>query len=89
MVNTSLDKLEPGDCTPNKQTGKMSKALKEAYDIAEERHDLDYFKNMLDDRAQPLQIPGLKKHKSIDGLFKPQRTSLAELDPNSFTPSPS
>lgn len=39
MVNTSLDKL----------TGKMFKALKEAYDIAKERHDLDYFKNMLDE----------------------------------------
>ncbi|KAH0312646.1 hypothetical protein KCU74_g13629, partial [Aureobasidium melanogenum] len=52
MVNTSLTKLEPGDCTPDKQTGKMSKALKEAYDIAEERHDLDYFKNMLDEFMQ-------------------------------------
>ncbi|KAH0058963.1 hypothetical protein KCU72_g2566, partial [Aureobasidium melanogenum] len=46
MVNTSLTKLEPGDCTPDKQTGKMSK---EAYNTAEERHDLDYSKNMLDE----------------------------------------
>ncbi|KAG9646206.1 hypothetical protein KCU95_g16067, partial [Aureobasidium melanogenum] len=76
MVNTSLTKLEPGGCTPDKQTGKMSK---EAYDNAEERHDLDYFKNMLDEfkksssrsRAQALQTPDLKKHKSIDSLFKP------------------
>jgi hypothetical protein len=52
MVNTSLTKLEPGDCTPDKQTGKMSKALKEAYDIAEERHDLDHFKNMLEEFMQ-------------------------------------
>ncbi|KAI5277011.1 hypothetical protein E4T47_00226 [Aureobasidium subglaciale] len=52
MVNTSLAKLEPGECTPDKQTGKMSKALKEAYDIAEERHDLDYFKNMLEEFMQ-------------------------------------
>ena len=52
MVNTSLTKLEPGECTPDKQTGKMSKALKEAYDIAEERHDLDYFKNMLEEFMQ-------------------------------------
>ncbi|KAG9914461.1 PIN domain-like protein, partial [Aureobasidium melanogenum] len=40
-------------------------------------------------RAQALQTPDLKKHKSIDSFFKPQRTPLAELDPNSFTPSPS
>ncbi|KAI4790971.1 hypothetical protein E4T45_13067, partial [Aureobasidium sp. EXF-8846] len=52
MVNTSLTKLEPGECTPDKQTGKMSKALKEAYDIAEERHELDHFKNMLEEFMQ-------------------------------------
>ncbi|KAI5202879.1 PIN domain-like protein [Aureobasidium subglaciale] len=40
-------------------------------------------------RAQVLQTPDLKKHKSIDSFFKPRRTPLAELDPNSFTPSPS
>lgn len=33
--------------------------------------------------------PDLKKHKSIESFFKPTRTPLAELDPNSFTPSPS
>lgn len=52
MVNTSLTKLEPGECSLDKQTGKMSKALKEAYDIAEEQHDLDYFKNMLEEFMQ-------------------------------------
>ncbi|KAI4105539.1 MAG: hypothetical protein LQ339_003381 [Xanthoria mediterranea] len=31
----------------------------------------------------------LKSNKSIDVFFKAQRTPLAELDPNSFTPSPS
>ena len=31
----------------------------------------------------------LKSNKSIDAFFKAQRTPLAELDPNSFTPSPS
>ncbi|KAH0562091.1 hypothetical protein GP486_003207 [Trichoglossum hirsutum] len=30
-----------------------------------------------------------KNCKSIDTFFKPRRTPLAELDPNSFTPSPS
>jgi exonuclease-1 len=39
--------------------------------------------------AQRVQTPELKKHKSIDSFFRPQRTPLAELDPNSFTPSPS
>jgi len=33
--------------------------------------------------------PELKKHQSIESFFKPRRTPLAELDPNSFTPSPS
>ncbi|KAI4284517.1 MAG: hypothetical protein L6R38_001340 [Xanthoria sp. 2 TBL-2021] len=31
----------------------------------------------------------LKPNKSIDAFFKAQRTPLAELEPNSFTPSPS
>ena len=31
----------------------------------------------------------LKKNKAIDTFFKPKRVPLAELDPNSFTPSPS
>ncbi|KAL8971883.1 MAG: hypothetical protein Q9183_000831 [Haloplaca sp. 2 TL-2023] len=32
---------------------------------------------------------GLKPNKSIDTFFKAKRTPLAELDPNTFTPSPS
>ncbi|KAF2869020.1 exonuclease-like protein [Massariosphaeria phaeospora] len=36
-----------------------------------------------------VQTPDLKKSKPIDSFFKPRRTPLAELDPNSFTPSPS
>ncbi|TKA70363.1 hypothetical protein B0A49_04404 [Cryomyces minteri] len=35
------------------------------------------------------ETPDLKKHKPIDSFFGPKRTPLAELDPNSFTPSPS
>ncbi|KAF2786324.1 PIN domain-like protein [Melanomma pulvis-pyrius CBS 109.77] len=34
------------------------------------------------------QTPDMKHPKSIDSFFKPKRTPLAELDPNSFTPSP-
>ncbi|EHY58754.1 Rad2 nuclease [Exophiala dermatitidis] len=33
--------------------------------------------------------PGLKPNKSLETFFKPQRQPLAELDPNSLTPSPS
>ncbi|KAL8853984.1 MAG: hypothetical protein Q9221_001107 [Calogaya cf. arnoldii] len=41
-------------------------------------------------RRQPLGTPSdLKPNMSIDAFFKAQRTPLAELDPNSFTPSPS
>jgi exonuclease-1 len=35
------------------------------------------------------QTPGSKGTKPIDSFFKMRRTPLAELDPNSFTPSPS
>ncbi|KAH8727139.1 exodeoxyribonuclease 1 [Phaeosphaeriaceae sp. PMI808] len=35
------------------------------------------------------QTPDVKGCKAIDSFFKPKRTPLAELDPNSFTPSPS
>jgi exonuclease-1 len=36
-----------------------------------------------------VQTPDLKGTKPIDSFFKPKRTPLAELDPNTFTPSPS
>jgi exonuclease-1 len=36
-----------------------------------------------------VQTPELKGKGSIDSFFKPKRTPLAELDPNTFTPSPS
>ncbi|MCJ1436969.1 Rad2 nuclease [Xylographa pallens] len=41
-------------------------------------------------RRQSSDTPSdLKPKQSIESFFKPQRTPLAELDPNSFTPSPS
>ncbi|KAL8930333.1 MAG: hypothetical protein Q9172_000042 [Xanthocarpia lactea] len=41
-------------------------------------------------RRQTVGTPSdLKSNMSIDAFFKTQRTPLAELDPNSFTPSPS
>ena len=46
MVNTALTPLSPEECTPIPST-KMTKALKEAYKLASEDHDLDYFKGVL------------------------------------------
>lgn len=41
-------------------------------------------------RRQTLATPAdLKSTKSLDSFFKPKRQPLAELDPNSLTPSPS
>lgn len=39
--------------------------------------------------SAPAQTPNAKGNKPIESFFKPKRTPLAELDPNSFTPSPS
>ena len=39
--------------------------------------------------AAVVQTPDMKASKPIDSFFKPRRTPLAELDPNTFTPSPS
>jgi len=40
-------------------------------------------------RTKLAQTPNEKKGVPISEFFKPKRTPLAELDPNSFTPSPS
>ncbi|KAL8738531.1 MAG: hypothetical protein Q9181_000691 [Wetmoreana brouardii] len=41
-------------------------------------------------RRQTVGTPSdLKSNRSVDTFFKAKRTPLAELDPNSFTPSPS
>ena len=39
-------------------------------------------------RSISVQTPSEKPGKPISEFFKPRRTPLAELDPNSFTPSP-
>ncbi len=46
MVNTSLEPLEPEQCKELPKT-KMTKALQNAWKIASENHDLDYFKSIL------------------------------------------
>lgn len=44
---------------------------------------------LLQTRTRVVQTPDGKQGKSISEFFMPKRTPLAELDPNSFTPSPS
>lgn len=39
-------------------------------------------------KQTPSAVSDLKPKKLIDSFFKPKRIPLAELDPNSFTPSP-
>lgn len=56
IVNTSLTKLEPGDCDASKVPAKMIKSLKDAYGIAEERHDLPYFHKMLKEWAEQQRV---------------------------------
>ena len=46
MVNTSLTPLDPAECTET-PSSKMTKALQNAWKIASEDHDLDYFKGLL------------------------------------------
>ena len=45
---------------------------------------------LVDPRRQTLASPtDLKRNKSLESFFRPKRQPLAELDPNSLTPSPS
>ena len=46
--------------------------------------------DLIGSRRQTLATPAdLKPNKSLESFFKPRRQPLAELDPNSLTPSPS
>ncbi|KAK3675844.1 hypothetical protein LTR78_004485 [Recurvomyces mirabilis] len=45
-VNTNLTPLNPEDCK-EKPKAKMTKALQDAYQLATENHDIDYYKNLL------------------------------------------
>ena len=53
LVNTGLTPLDPEECN-SKTSGKMTKALQEAYSIATEGHDIDYFKKILADHQEEL-----------------------------------
>jgi hypothetical protein len=46
MVNTALTPLDPKECD-DKPKAKMTKALQNAYKLASEHHDIDYYKQML------------------------------------------
>ncbi|KAI5366441.1 Putative PWWP domain-containing protein [Septoria linicola] len=54
MVNTSLTPLEPEECLTLPKT-KMTKALQEAYKVASEGHDIDFFKDVLRQHQQELE----------------------------------
>lgn len=47
LVNTALTPLTDEDVAEDKIKAKMSASLKLAYELARERHDLDFFKNIL------------------------------------------
>lgn len=50
---------------------------------------LPHRQNIVPRRTSSIQTPNEKQGKTIAEFFKARRTPLAELDPNSFTPSPS
>ena len=53
LVNTGHTPLDPEECN-SKPSGKMTKALQEAYSIATEGHDIDHFKKILADHQEEL-----------------------------------
>ncbi|KAL1304017.1 hypothetical protein AAFC00_000458 [Neodothiora populina] len=52
IVNTALTPLNPGDTAEDKLKPKMSQSLKNAYALAEERHDIEYFKQILQEHQE-------------------------------------
>lgn len=54
MVNTSLTPLDPDECNTLPKA-KMTKALAEAYKVAAEGHDIDYFKDLLRQHQQDME----------------------------------
>ncbi|KAL2410816.1 hypothetical protein ABEF95_001954 [Exophiala dermatitidis] len=54
IPNTDLTPLNPEECKDVSEKGK-SKSLLAAYEVAAENHDLQYFKDMLDEHAAAMQ----------------------------------
>ncbi|KAF2164394.1 hypothetical protein M409DRAFT_25272 [Zasmidium cellare ATCC 36951] len=68
MVNTALTPLDPEECKTMPQS-KMTKALQNAYKVASENHDLQYFKDIL------------KQFQEEEELFQRQQAeALAEAE---------
>lgn len=56
MVNTALTRLEPSECEGDHvEKKKLTAALRDAYRIAAEAHDLDHFKGLLREHEKELQ----------------------------------
>ena len=68
-----------GDLNPN-----TKKPIKLIYDLESYRPSPNSLR-----RTKSVQTVSELKGKPIDEFFRPRRVPLAELDPNSFTPSPS
>lgn len=54
MPNTALPRLEPSECEIKNEGKKMSKGLKEAYELAQQQHDLGYFKQILKEHDEEM-----------------------------------
>jgi len=68
LVNTGLTPLDPEECN-SKPSGKMTKALQQAYEIATEGHDLDHFKKILADHQEEsarLEAEAQKKQEEAE-----------------------
>ena len=67
-MNTGLTPLEPEECN-TKPTSKMSKSLQQAYAIAAEGHDLDFYKQVLaefQEESARLEAEALKKQEEAE-----------------------
>ena len=68
LVNTGLTPLEPEECNTT-PTSKMSKSLQQAYAIAAEGHDLDFYKQVLaefQEESARLEAEALKKQEEAE-----------------------
>lgn len=55
MVNTAITPLDPSECAGKENDKKMSKDLKSAYEIAQQGHDLDHFREVLQQAQEELK----------------------------------
>ncbi|KAF2660655.1 hypothetical protein K491DRAFT_754467 [Lophiostoma macrostomum CBS 122681] len=84
-----IGKHVPSDVATGVANGNLHPHTKQPLAVANK--DRSHSKPLRPARRVPssTQTPDLKGSKPIDTFFKPSRTPLAELDPNTFTPSPS